>query len=73
MQSVGFVEPGLAMSGQVKDLAVALVDGVALLLDVLQVELLGADQRIGLKRVEITHKKAFETVAIFPYEVLHKG
>ena len=53
MQSVGFVEPGLAMSGQVKDLTVTLVDGVALLLDVLQVELLGADQRIGLKRVEI--------------------
>ena len=55
MQSVGFVEPGLAVGGQVEDLTVALVDGVALLLDVLQVELLGADQRIGLKRVEITH------------------
>jgi len=55
MQGVGFVEPGLAVSGQVQDLTVALVDGVALLLDVLQVELLGADQRVGLKFIKMTH------------------
>jgi len=49
MQSVGFVEPGLSVSREVKDVAVSVVDAAPLLLDVLHVKLLAADQRIGLE------------------------
>jgi hypothetical protein len=49
MKSVGFVEPGLSVSCEVEDVAVSVVDAAPLLLDVLHVELLAADQRIGLE------------------------
>jgi hypothetical protein len=49
MQSVGFVEPGLSVSREVEDVAVSVVDAAPLLLDVFHVELLAADQRIGLE------------------------
>ncbi len=49
MQSVGFVEPGLSVSREVEGVAVSVVDAAPLLLDVLHVELLAADQRIGLE------------------------
>jgi hypothetical protein len=50
MESVGLVESGLPVSSQVEDVAVTLVNVVPLLLYVLHVELLRADQRISLKK-----------------------
>jgi len=50
MKGVGLVESGLPVSSQVEDVAVPLVNVVPLLLYVLHVELLRADQRISLKK-----------------------
>ena len=49
MESVGLVQPRLPVSCEVKDVTVAIVNAGPLLLDVLHVELLAADQRIGLE------------------------
>ena len=50
MQGVSLVEPGLPVGGEVEDVLEAVVDAVALLVNVLDVELLAADQGVGLKK-----------------------
>ena len=48
MQSVGFIETCLSVRGQIKNVPESIVDACSLLLNVLHVELLAADQGVSL-------------------------
>ena len=50
MESVSLVESGLSVSSQIQNVPVTIVDAAPLLLDVLHVELLAADQGVSLDK-----------------------